>query len=665
MLMRAWAVVLLFLWSGAALAWVHGGAGGGGGGGSCPYGSSLGDGCPAAVAANWQQSSFFTSYGPQEGQTYQMPVQGYISGGSLTVTTFTGTTALTAIRGSETVACGSGCTGIPTGVFINSGQSGTTGTYTLTNATGLTVGSSGSPVNINLLIRPPWNVAGVDYPVGTYTSSPPVTDPATVALCNTSPPGPVCRSSDGSFELIAQGANPTIQGFDFTGGHSSGGGANGWKLDVHGGDNCGGTPAINATGTVTVQNNKFAAGANMQLISGNSCQVGTSNSELVDSATGSGTITQEIVQNNTWDQAANSYTNPTSSFTGQTAGTTVMTVTGTVQGSAITTGAVGSGGQWVSFPLEAGLTGTQLSSNGTGTGGAGTYNMQFAKGPFGPEQFVSFQRELDSPMSLGASTPTTNPIVRYNLFRNTNDRIQYVYGATIQYNYFEGLNWNTENHGEWTIFAAHNAGNVPVNFQYDTVLQPDTYVGGWTALVYLSSGDSGSTWTTVNTDHNVFLTNAIAFAVTNGSNTNPGGTNGQITLTNNPSWTVAIAGGNTIWDSGGISGQHGAKTGTQVSGTFGGSGVWNYTGTVNANSGNVFITVPADGLFFNGGAAADWSTATWNCTNNWFDPSMEGGTGSTSATPQFNGGFGLCNPNVTPQTFNYSGNINMLRDLTQ
>jgi hypothetical protein len=131
---------------------------------SCPYAdTSSTDGClnaPVANAYTVQHSDFFTSYALQSGQSYTgAPFTGAISGGVLTVSGASGTV----IAATDTIIGA----GVLAGVHVASFGTGTggNGTYNLANASGLTVGAE----TMNGVRRPPWNVAGVDYPVGIKT----------------------------------------------------------------------------------------------------------------------------------------------------------------------------------------------------------------------------------------------------------------------------------------------------------------------------------------------------------------------------------------------------------------------------------------------------------------------------------------------------------------
>lgn len=126
----------------------------------CPYADTAQtDGCagaPQPSAFTVQHSDFFTSYALNSGQSYTgAAFTGSISGGVLTVSGASGTV----IAGQDTILGA----GVPPGVHVSTFGTGTggNGTYNLANAGGLAAKGA-----MNGLRRPPWNVAGVDYPVG-------------------------------------------------------------------------------------------------------------------------------------------------------------------------------------------------------------------------------------------------------------------------------------------------------------------------------------------------------------------------------------------------------------------------------------------------------------------------------------------------------------------
>jgi hypothetical protein len=78
---------------------------------------------------------------------------------------------------------------------------------------------------------------------------------------------------------------------------------------------------------------------------------------------------------------------------------------------------------------------------------------------------------------------------------------------TAQYNYFEGLNYGNDAHGEIDMIAS-SATNVNFTAQFNTVLSPASYGGGATALWYVSSGfANGQTFGTVNLKNNTEVIN--------------------------------------------------------------------------------------------------------------------------------------------------------------
>lgn len=235
---RLFVIVFLLLAVVPALAWHHGSAvGGGGGGGACPFGALLGDGCPGASAsAGTQTTGFFASF-PQNGQTYQTAsFTGSVSGTTLTVSGVTGT-----INPNSHVDTLLG-TGIPAGTTIVAG-SGTS--WTLSANLG-TVGSEA----MTSQFRPPWNVAGVDYPVGAPTSG--LTDPSTLNTCSGTS-FPICLASGHTniVEIVAatSGSNAVVDHYDFS---------------LHGGYLLLLDYAV--TGNLSITNNKFAGGSAFQSV---------------------------------------------------------------------------------------------------------------------------------------------------------------------------------------------------------------------------------------------------------------------------------------------------------------------------------------------------------------------------------------------------------------
>jgi hypothetical protein len=190
---------------------------------TCPYPTAATDGCGVATAAEIQNPNFFsdTTVGGsgalggccQMGQTYTGAIAGTISGGVLTVGGYTGNDQI-----PNTVGIQPGNTiigpGVPPGITVASG-SGSTGTFQLTNA-----GSYNGPVT-GFMVRPPWNVAGVDYPVGIESTALPLIPWTAIPSCSNYPtPTPVCNTGAAAGAgapafIDVRGPNPIIQRYDF------------------------------------------------------------------------------------------------------------------------------------------------------------------------------------------------------------------------------------------------------------------------------------------------------------------------------------------------------------------------------------------------------------------------------------------------------------------
>ena len=196
---------------------------------SCPYQATAStDGCSSAPVANAytiQHANFYTGYANQSGQSYTSS-----SGWTPTVN---GTTSLTVggtVTGYININDSLYCNGVTTGSYIvsqSSGTTGGTGAYVLSQA----VSSCSTPTTV---IRPNFNVAGVDYPVG-------------VDLTSTAVPGFLCDPLNPTSPPTGSSTNcpglPTgcsLSGNQINCGQSSydNGVAllfNGWDLSLHGG----------------------------------------------------------------------------------------------------------------------------------------------------------------------------------------------------------------------------------------------------------------------------------------------------------------------------------------------------------------------------------------------------------------------------------------------
>ena len=239
--------------------------------------------------------------------------------------------------------------------------------------------------------RPPWNVAGVDYPVG-IPSGTVLKDPTTAAL----PSG--CSYSSNVVTCSGSG-NLTVDGYDF---------------GLH---NCVFLDIYSYTGTILIQNNNFEMGSSA------ACQT---NYGLIDvEATTSGSSL--IVQNNVFNDNAPTYpTAPNYLFVWDVGRTT----------------------------------------------GASLY------------QYNAFLASIGRPIETTSGGD-----------------------CVAQYNYFEGLNYGSEAHGEIEMIASA-ATNVNFTAQFNTSLNPADYGGGATALWYVSAGqDNGQTFGTVNIKNNTSAIN--------------------------------------------------------------------------------------------------------------------------------------------------------------
>jgi hypothetical protein len=114
---------------------------------------------------------------------------------------------------------------------------------------------------------------------------------------------------------------------------------------------------------------------------------------------------------------------------------------------------------------------------------------------------------------VGRTTGTS--LYQYNAFIASIGRpIETTSGGdwVAQYNYFEGLNYGSDAHGEIDMIASA-ATNVNFTAQFNTVLAPANYGGGATALWYVSAGQAnGQTFGTVNLKNNTEVINLFGGA---------------------------------------------------------------------------------------------------------------------------------------------------------
>jgi hypothetical protein len=216
-------------------------------GSSCPYGVSLGDGCESASSSTTgsvQHPDFFTAYGPQNGQSYvSATFTGTVNGTSLVVPGLTQIMVAGISAGNTLTGAG-----VPRGCAIASG--GPT-TWTLNQ----NCGSHSGPMST--MVRPPWNVAAVEYPVGAQVAS---LRPMAITGGNGCPAGitgnagPTCSTGAlatfGYWTIDAHNGGLSISGIDFS---ANGGGG----IDIH-----------NVRGAFTITNSQLLANVTNIMSSG-------------------------------------------------------------------------------------------------------------------------------------------------------------------------------------------------------------------------------------------------------------------------------------------------------------------------------------------------------------------------------------------------------------
>jgi hypothetical protein len=415
------------------------------------------------------------------------------------------------------------------------------------------------------LRRPPWNVAGVDYPVG-INAGIKLVDPATLPACAGSTWPSPCKGLAAYGQhlvVVANGSNPIINGYDFT---LDGG----WELYV---------VSTNVTGVVTVTNNKFGGGVNFR--AGGDLHASSMPAFSVD--LGAVNVAQVVAKYNLIDFGAD-------------------------------------------------------------------------KPPYQGTQTADVIR-----FDVSAPKEAARPIFQYNAYLNANGRVSVGYGADMRYNYFEGTNYNSGLHGEFTTFGdyesctfvgdrcprteAQNQAFPPINItlEYNTALQPNDYAGGSTTLFYLSSGLYGGNWRYIKTNYNVLVANADAVNVS-------ANTGSRITWSNPANFQLGSPANVAIF----ADYRRFGTLGTQVSGISGsaghGGGVWNYTGDVPAGPADTAYIGTQSGSWpniGNGGYPTDWAAAVWYCSNNYVDNSGTGHWNGDSACADYAGVGALAHHNNT------------------
>jgi hypothetical protein len=269
---------------------------------------------------------------------------------------------------------------------------------------------------------------------------------------------------------------------------------------------------------------------------------------------------------------------------------------------------------------------------------------------------------LLQPYQVIGNQGTGNLTVQYCAFLDMNARALVfpndggtgVGGNTnIQFNYFEGQNYNSGLHGEWT--SINGGGSVArcqsINISFNTFLQPANFGGGMTAPLWVSTGDAGSLVTieALNVSNNTNVVNAFAFQ-------------GYIVgtmLVITQCDTQQLGSGDFLFgpnaaNAGGV-GQvaGGTRLGSQISGAPGGIGVWSVTVSQTyasvATPGTILFPASSAGFLEIAYDAVEKVT----CVDNYVDMTGYGIGGSSQATGMY-----VNSTSGSPQTTE-SGNVNL------
>jgi len=586
----------------------------------CPYaGTATTDGCSGAPVANAntiQHADFFTSYALQNGQTYKLAnFTGSISGGVLTIS---GVVSGVVVNLNDTIIGGSPT--IPAGVFVSSLGTGTggNGTYNLANAAG--VSSTGT---MNALRRPPWNVAGVDYPVG-INNGVTLKDPATtLPACGSTFPPPICNSSAnyGDQSAVIMGANPTVDSYDFSL-------EGGWHVEYAG---------SGPTGTVTVTNNKFAAGSTYSPGGLNYCGSTGCNTSFFE-VTGPN-LTSLVVKNNIFDAHANQ---------SPWAGTMNYIVAGITGGDITQYNAVLNMSARQNF-----RTGGVIKYNYYD---GENYNDSYPHGEFTTFAFGSggnYERTSGSTIS---GTTLTIGTVTESL--NTPAPGWAVYGAGVTPGTVivsgSGSVWTVNNSQSVASEVIDLSDATPINltFDYNTALEPTSFVAGLTSLFYLSNGTGGGQWQTMETNNNTMVNNMVAMPTS--------AITGSTFTWNLPQFCISSPANAPVCSSiktcsgtmTSISVGNTACNGSSAGGPGYTGGAWSYTGTLAISPpANVYVSVTGQVPITNGShVVGDFGyAANWTCNNNYSDNS---GTRSWSVSD-------ACYQYTNAKTFTSTGNVAM------
>jgi hypothetical protein len=355
--------------------------------------------------------------------------------------------------------------------------------------------------------RPPWNVAGVDYPVGISASS------TAAGLCDplssTNPTGSACNPTGTTPSLASLGAGCSFNSGNGTAvcqNSSANLVLNGWDFSLHNCVHFQTNP--NFTGNITIENSKFAYGSNCSgddyLLSLNG---GSSLTLLNDSFNGNGVSWIEANSSaNTiisWNTATGPITAEYNYFehaparfyaSGSTGNllfeynyfeglSAVSIFQATFSGTTMNVNSFLSG----TLPIANGyylfdggavqMANTRICNNtictqsGTGTGGLGTYS-------------------ISQSFNLGTTSLGTSPGL---------------HGDPI-----------LDNFGGSVSPCTSNCTQGSFTFAYNTILAPNNW-GGGTAGITLYEGVTGTTISTLNVNNNTVVANRTAGASGNGA----------------------------------------------------------------------------------------------------------------------------------------------------
>lgn len=393
------AVCALFLFSAPSFAWIHGAQV------ACPYGSALADGCAGSPGGNVQHSNFFSSYAPQSGQTYVTRPNWNVAG----VDYPTGITPGTVLKDPTTDALPTGCflqASNPYRVVCQSSSSALTidgydfslhncvylqinntwsGAVTIRNSK-FAVGSGSFCTGSSIVIISSTStlVFEKNYVDGVGPSFPSYAVLIDDERADSSGLGLYQYNVflRGAARFIAQtGCNDITIKWNYGEGlvYFGNGGAHGeWGLI---GTSCG----------TTIANFNFNFNTFLQPVGAGLCSTGVTAVSAVNNGSGNGpgalTFTNATNNNNVF--ATNRFSTPiTASASG-----TVLTVSALGDGS----GGPGSGCVNINAALAGtGVTaGTRIISNGTGTGQAGTYNLNNNLGTLGSRSMTASINTID------------------------------------------------------------------------------------------------------------------------------------------------------------------------------------------------------------------------------------------------------------------------------